>query len=187
MYRPLHLKFFLIVTHDLQYYFFAYLYGQLLGFTLTTLSNYMNCREERYPKNQNRILLSSSLKWCRLNFHKFDWFVFQIILGKHLFRKNDHGPKQEHQKNDHHPFQSGFGYYHWCRHRCDHFRPAWRFKKSEQSAKKERSMFSKIETKGQQGKIDGDHFQKEMESILVWLFIKLTLPLAVVWITNLTV
>jgi len=28
-------------------------------------------------------------------------------------------------------------------------------------------MFSKIETKGQQGKIDGDHFQKEMESILV--------------------
>ena len=26
--------------------FLAYLYGQLLGFTLTTLSNYMKCREE---------------------------------------------------------------------------------------------------------------------------------------------
>ena len=26
--------------------FLAYLYGQLLGFTLTTISNYMKCREE---------------------------------------------------------------------------------------------------------------------------------------------
>ena len=36
--------------------FLAYLYGQLLGFTLTTLSNYMKCREEALPENQNRIL-----------------------------------------------------------------------------------------------------------------------------------
>ena len=42
--------------------FLAYLYGQLLGFTLTTLSNYMKCREEAYSINQNRILLSSSLR-----------------------------------------------------------------------------------------------------------------------------
>ena len=31
-------------------YFFAYLYGQLLGFTLTTLPNYMKCREETLLK-----------------------------------------------------------------------------------------------------------------------------------------
>ena len=31
--------------------FLAYLYGQLLGFTLTTLSNYMKCKEEALLKN----------------------------------------------------------------------------------------------------------------------------------------
>ena len=30
--------------------FLAYLYGQLLGFTLTTLSNYMKCKEEALLK-----------------------------------------------------------------------------------------------------------------------------------------
>ncbi len=30
--------------------FLAYLYGQLIGFTLTTHSNYMKCREEALLK-----------------------------------------------------------------------------------------------------------------------------------------
>ena len=30
--------------------FLAYLYGQLIGFTMTTLPNYMKCREETLLK-----------------------------------------------------------------------------------------------------------------------------------------
>ena len=42
--------------------FLAYLYGQLLGFTLTTLSNSLNAGKKHYSKIQNRILRSSSLR-----------------------------------------------------------------------------------------------------------------------------
>ena len=43
-------------------FFLAYLYGQLLGFTLTTLSNSGDAGKKHYSKIQNRILRSSSLR-----------------------------------------------------------------------------------------------------------------------------